>query len=118
VTLAVWISLGGVLLTIVGHAINYGMLRGQVGALSDRIAQLASKESVTSAEGRIRDLEAEMQELRKLATSVEVMRAEMAGFRDLYNRDAEEMKHGIRGLKQALEGFSSLPRARRKPPTD
>lgn len=114
-----WISLGTAAAALAGPAITYGMLRQKVADLKEQISNLATKESVHTAEGRIADLETEMQEVRKLHTSVEVMRTEMAGFQKLYDRDAEEMKHGIRNIRAQVEALSYAPRRpqRAKPGT-
>lgn len=107
-TAAEWLAVATAIAALAGPIVTFGVIKQKVVELDAKIGNLATKESVTALDGRVGALETEMQEVPKLVTSVEVMKAEMKGFRDLVTRDTDELKHGNRNIKQAVDSMGKM----------
>jgi hypothetical protein len=111
-----WISLATAAAALAGPRIGYGVLKQEVKGLREQLALLATKESFAGLEGRMEAVEADVREVTKVGTAVEVLKAELNGFQRLYDRDTDELKTGVRRVEAKLENMSFAPtRAPRKP---
>jgi hypothetical protein len=106
VTASEWISIAVGIAALASPVVIFGMMRQKVIDLDAKIGNLATKESVESLGGRVDDLEAEVKDVPKIVTAVEVLKAEFKGFRDLVSRDTDELKHGNRNIRTSLDAIS------------
>lgn len=126
-TIEGWAACASAVAALAGPLITYGMVRQKLDDLTKRVdataskesvetiethlGNLASKESVLTLAGRIDQVESDVREVSKLVTSVEVLKAEFKGFRELYTSNFDEQKHAMRNMSQALGAL--VPASRR-----
>jgi hypothetical protein len=108
-----WISVATAAAAVIGPLVSYGALKQEVKGFSEQLARLATKDAVSGLEGRVDAIEADMRQVPKLVTAVAVLETELKGFQKLYDRDADEMKNGIRTIQRAVEDRSFMPKAAR-----
>lgn len=65
----------------------------------------AIKSSVRAVEGRADKLEVDMRDARAALATIPVMDERLKGFEALMTSQMDEVKHGVRGLKMAVENL-------------